>query len=232
MITGIKLLLLRNSEYLQFIKDFLAIVQRNEPAVLMVELQYTKLLQLTSELEVLFSKEKGSSITKQVAGQDERRDNALLGITGIANTYAWHFDPNMVKHAGNLSRQLDLYDNRIDKENYQAESAIIDNFVNDLKTKPELVAAINALHIKDWCDELEAANIAFNDAWLKRTKEKANKNKTTIVAQRREMNTAYYELRDLVDSYFTVNEGAEPYNKVTDEMNVLIKQYTEMMGSR
>jgi len=232
MITGIKLLLLRNSEYLQFTKDFLAIVQRNDPAILKAEVQYNKLLLLTGELEILFSKEKGSSITKQVAEQDERRDHALLGITGIANTYAWHFDPNMVKHAANLARQINLYDNRVNKENYQAESAIIDNLVNDLKTKPELVAAIDALNIKDWCDELEAANIAFNDAWLKRTKEKANSNKTTIVVQRKQINTAYYELRDLVDSYFTVNEGAEPYNKATNELNVLIRQYKEMMGSR
>jgi uncharacterized protein with HEPN domain len=229
MITGIKLLLLRNSEYLQFSKDFLSIAERNNPAVLKVELQYNKLLQLTGELETLFSKEKGSWITKQVAEQDERRDRALLGITGVANTYAWHFDPGMVKHAANLARRIDLYDNRIDKENYQAETAIIDNLINDLKTKPELVAAMEALHIKDWCDELEAANTAFNDAYLQRTKEKGNKNKTTIVAHRKQMNTAYYELRDLIDSYFTVNKGAEPYNTITDEVNVLIRQYKDIM---
>lgn len=232
MITGIKLPLLRNSEFIQFIKDFLSIALKNDPAKLLVQEQYDALQQLLAQLEQLFVKEQGSALTEQVGLLDARRDGAITGIAAAANAYSYYFEPEIAKHAENLSRQVGQYGNGIARENYQAETAIIDNLLADLNNKPELAAAIDALRLRAWRDELAAANTAFNESYLQRTQELGGANPTTVLAKRQEMYTAYYELRDFIDSYFTIKKGAEPYSKVTAELNALVDQYNTMMAGR
>ena len=40
------------------------------------------------------------------------------------------------------------------------------------------------------------------------------------------------KLRNFIDSYFTINEGAEPYNTTTNQLNALVDQYNVMMAGR
>lgn len=232
MITGIKLPLLRNSEFIQFIKDFLGISLKNKPEALNVQTEYDNLVGELAQLEALYVKEQGNALTESIAGLDTRRDRAMLGIAGVVNGFTYHFDAETAKHADNLGRQIGQYGSGIAKENYQAETAIIDNLLTDLTNKPELDAAINALQLKAWVTELTTANTAFNEAYLQRTQQLGAVNPTTLLAKRVAVNTAYYELRDFIDSYFTINKGAEPYKKVTAELNALIEQYNTMMAGR
>jgi len=232
MITGITLTLLRNSEFIQFNKDFLGITLKNDPVALKVQPQYDNQLLLLAQLEALFVKEKGSALTEEIAAQDTRRDRALIGINNVVNGYTYHFNPDTAKHADNLARQIGQYGSGIAKENYQAQTAIIDNLVADFNSKPDVADAINALQLKDWKDELVAANTAFNATYLQRTQQLGGASPTTILAKRQELITGYYELRDFINSYFIINKGAEPYGKVCGELNALIEQYNTMMAGR
>lgn len=232
MISGIKLPLLRNAEFIQFIKDMLGITNANNPAALNVQLQYDNLQLCLSILEALFVTDQGNVLTDDIAALDARRDKAITGIALFVNAQTYYFDPAAATHAQNLARQITQYGSGIARENYQAETSIIDSILTDFKTKPELVAAVDALQLKAWRDELDAANAAFNAAYLLRTQQLGSVNPATILEKRAEANTAYYELRDFIDSYFTINKGAAPYNKVTAELNALIEQYNTMMAGR
>jgi len=232
MITGIELPRLRNAEYIQFIENCLALTQANDPVALNVQAQYDDLLYMLVMLEGLFVTEKGSDITDDVSALDTRRDRAITGFSLLINGYTYYFDPVTAKHADTLKRQIEQYGSRIAKGNYQAETAIIDNLLNDLNTKPELADAIAALHLKDWKAELQAANVAFNAACLLRTQQLGAATKDRLFAKRQETNEAYYKLRDFINSYYTIHEGAEPYSKATDELNALIDQYNTIMATR
>jgi hypothetical protein len=232
MINGIELPRLRNAEYIQFIKNCLAITQSNDPAALNVQVQYDDLLHMLVILEGLFVTEQGSAVTEDVSALDLRRDRAITGFSLLVNAYTYYFDPVTAKHAETLNRQIAQYGGGIARENYQAESAIIDNLLADLKNKPELDAAIAALGLKNWKNELDQANTAFNDAYLVRTKQLGAATKDRISAKRQETNEVYYKLRDFINSYYTINSGAAPYGKTTDELNALIDQYNTMMANR
>jgi hypothetical protein len=232
MITGIKLNTLRNAEYLQFIKQVLGIIGLNNPELLKVESQYNALQGYLKALEALFVTEKGSVITENVALLDTRRDRAINGITAVINGFTYHFNPDTENHASKLAWQIGQYGAGIARENYQAETSIIDNLLSDFNNKPEMVAAIAALQLTDWCKELQTANTAFNDAYLQRTQQLGSASPETIFAKRQEANSNYYSLRDFIDSYFIINQGAEPYNQVTNELNALIGQYNTMMAGR
>ncbi len=232
MITGIELPKLRNSEYIQFIKNSLAITQANDPVALNVQVQYDELLRMLVILDGLFITEQGNAITEDISALDTRRDRAITGFSLAISGYTYYFDPAIAQHAEALNKQIKQYGGSIARENYQAESAIIDNLLADLNNKPELADAINALHLKDWKAELETANKAFNDAYLLRTQQLGAATKDRLFAKRQETNEAYYKLRDFINSYYTINNGATPYGKTTDELNALIDQYNTLMAQR
>lgn len=232
MISAIKLFILRNAEYIQFIKSFLAIVLDNNPTALNVQLQYNSLQAMLKELENIFITEQGSAITGDVTAIDARRDRALTGIIQLVGGYTYHYNPETAKHAETINRQIIKYGQNIARQNYQAETAIIDNLLVDFTNKPEVAAGITALNLDDWKKELEQANTAFNAAYMQRTKQIGAINKDTLNIKRLETNDIYYKLRSFIDSYYTINEGAEPYKKTTNELNALIEQYNTLMAGR
>jgi hypothetical protein len=232
MINAIDLAKLRNAEYIQFIKNLLAIVQTNDPAALNVQAPYDAAAVRLAELEALFVTEQGSATTEEVTAMDARRDRAVTGFTLLVKALTYHFDPATAKQAETLNRLVTQYGGGIARENYQAETAIIDNLVADLDNKPDLTAALSALQLDDWKKEMQTANTAFNAAYLKRTLQLGAVSNETLFAKRVEANEAYYKLRDYINSYFTINEGAAPYGKTSNELNALIDQYNTMMAGR
>lgn len=232
MLSSIDLAKLRNAEYIQFIKDWLAILSLNKPQALNLQLQYDALQTMLAVLENVFVTEQGSAITEDVNAIDLRRDRAVTGLLTIINAFTYHFDPATAKHAETLNKLADKYGSNIARQNYQAETAIIDNLLSDFNNKPEAVAAIGALNLGDWSSELQQANKAFNAAYLQRTQQMGATVKEKLVVKRLETNEAYYKLRSFIDSYFTINEGKDPWAKVTNELNALVDQYNNTLAGR
>ncbi len=232
MIQSIDLIRLRNAEYIQFQKDSLHIVQDNDPVLLGVQPQYNAQQILVGMLEDIFVTEQGSAITADVSILDARRDQAITGFITVVSAYTYHFNPATAKHAETINRQITKYGTGIARQNYQAETAIIDNLLADLTTKPDVAAAVTALNLGAWQTELQQANTAFNDAYLQRTQQIGALGKDKLLAKRQEANEGYYRLRNFLNSYYTINEGAAPYSKTINELNALIEQYNTMMAGR
>jgi hypothetical protein len=232
MIKAIVINNLRNAEYIQFIKDFCKIVLDNNPGKLNVQAQYDKLQQDLAATEALYKLEQGSALTEAITVKDARRDKAITGFALTTEGFTYHFNADLAKHAGLLSRAIKQYGSGIARENYQAETAIIDNLLGDFNSQPQLQAAIDALGLKDWKEELAAANADFSATYLLRTQQLGSVSKETLFNQRQLCNSSYYQLRDFIDSYFTINNGTGPYAKAINELNALIDQYNNLLAGR
>lgn len=232
MITSIHLNNLRNSEFLQFSTDFLGLVLLNDPRALKVQPQYDKFKAATDMIDALFKADRGSLITDELVALDERRDTAINGITGYVQSLTYHFNENTRTQAEALAANLSNYDAGVAKQNYQAETAIISSMLTDWTEKPALKAAVAALNMADWQAELADANTAFNTRYLARTQEMGAASPDTLKEKRLEATQAYYTLRDFISSHYTLNEGAEPYNKTVNELNALVSQYNTLLAGR
>jgi hypothetical protein len=232
MIASIHLVNLRNSEFLQFSEDFLGLVLLNDPRALKVQPQYDKFRTATDTINALFKADRGSLMTDELVLLDERRDTAITGITLHVQSLTYHFNPATRSLADVLAANLSNYDTGVAKQNYQAETAIISSILTDWTEKPALKAAISALNIADWQAELATANTAFNTKYLARTQELGAASPDTIKEKRQEATLAYYTLRDFISSHYTLNEGAEPYNKTVNELNAPIAQYNTLLAGR
>lgn len=232
MINAIDLRNLRNSEFLQFSNDFLGLVLLNDPRALKVQPQYDNFKAAANTIEALFKADRGSLMTDELVALDERRDTAITGITAYVQSLTYHFKENTRAQAAALAANLANYDAGVAKQNYQSETAIINSILTDWTEKPALKAAVAALNIADWQAELADANTAFNARYLARTQEMGAASQDTIKEKRQETTQAYYSLRDFINSYYTLNEGAEPYTKTVKELNALINQYNFLLANR
>jgi hypothetical protein len=232
MTKAITLQNLRNPDFLQFLKDLSAIILANDPAALKVTDQYNAVQLVRKTLEQLFMPERSSAITEDIIALDLRRDNAINGIIGLAQSYTYHFDGNTRTAASMLSNYFGTYGAGIARENYTSETAILTNIVTDLHNKPNLSAAIATLQLLDWVTELDTANQAFNQKYLQRTQELAAASADTMRAKRSEAANAYYDLRNNLDAYFTITKGAGPFATAINEVNALIDQYNKLITGR
>jgi len=231
MINAIDLRMLRNGEFLQFVTNFSDLVGSNNPVLLNVVDQHTALKAKVMEIEPLFKQERASVITQQLILLDERRDNAINGISLVIDGYVYHFDAAIANAANLLQNDLKLFGSGIAKQNYQAETASVNGIISDWETKPELTAALATLGITTWAAELKTANQLFNQKYLERTQEYGAANPDTLKAKRDETMVVYYEMRKFLDAY-SVIQNTPAYQKAISELNALIDQYNGLLNGR
>jgi hypothetical protein len=230
---GIDLPKLRNAEYLQYMKNYLAIVLRNDPSGLKITAKYNALQGKSSELHALFKKILANEKTADILALDERRDDAINGIYYVAQGYDYHFDPNLQTAAKLVKDSISVYGGGIAKLNYQAETATITSLVMDWENKAPLAVALNTLNLTNWKNELKAANTAFDEKFLDRTQEYGDATPENLKSKREETNQVYYALRDRIDAYHLLAETTpSPYTTVINQLNALIDQYNTLLNNR
>ena len=231
MINAISISILRNAEYLQFMKNVDSLVVANDPTVLNVVAQQAALNSSNALLDGLFKTQLANEITQELVLLDERRDKAINGLLFVISGFMYHYDAPTAQAANVLNDNLKLYGSGIAKQNYQAETATIASLVNDWETKTALTDAMTLLNLKDWKNELKAANELFDVKYLARTQEYGAANPDTLKAKREEANAIYYTLRDFLNS-FSIVQPSVANTKVTNEINALVDQYNTLLNNR
>lgn len=224
---------LRNAEYLQYTKDYAAIINLNNPASLQIDTKLSAFTTKITELEALYKKALASDKTQELLALDERRDDAIIGINYFLLSQSYHYESDKVQKAQLLLDSIALYGNGIARLNYQAETATLNNLLRDWENKPELADAIAYFNLSAWVNELKTANDLFNTKYLSRTQEYGDASPETIKTKREETNAAYYALRDRIDAlHLLVETPPSPYATVINQLNALTDQYNVLLVNR
>lgn len=221
----------RNSEFLQYMKDVLELVNANDVDTLQITTQRDTFATIITQMDNLFKQEQGSGITQELIVLDNRRDRAFMGIKATLEALHYHYDKQQQLAARSLLFNLNNYGTNIPRMNYQAETAIIDSMVADWETETDLSAALTVVKINNWVAELKAANNAFNERYLARISESAANPATSFTAVREVATNAYKTLVAHITAHATL--GSNPLHKeLTNEFSTLAKQYNQTINVR
>lgn len=239
MIHSITLNSLRNTEFIQFCKDFTSIVANSNPTSHSVQIQCDAMTRKVSEMETTFKNTKPNQTTTELEELDWLRNRNIVGIFGMINAYTCHFDPTHSHAATLLQNNIKLYGTNITRENYQSETAIITTIISDWETRPELTSAINTLNLGHWIIELKRVNQTFSEKYHTYTQEfgsvspetYSSISPETFKSTRSEMFTIYTNLC----KYLTAMSVMQPTSwgeKTIHEVNTLINQYNHVIAGR
>jgi len=233
MIEKIHVNSLRNSEFSQFVRNVLSIVDHHGPEALNVAENAAALETAMDSADALFKARRGFEGTEELVRLDARRDRAITGLNLHLAAQAYHYDEAIVTNANLLAGHLKHYGgSAIARENYASETAIIRNMVQEIDVKPALSGAVTALQLSQWVAELEAANEAFDEQYLARNTEMSTASNDNLRNRRLEAAEAYSRLVELIGAYYVVQRGAEPFAAAVAELNTLIGQYNVLLGVR
>lgn len=234
MVLTIDILKFRNAEYIQFGRDFLAILALNNQTALKVVPQYIAFDKVIGEIEALFKTDQGSNLTPLIDAMDERRDMAVTGIFKYIEAFTNHFDADKKQAGDLLMNQLKVYGtiSSVITSSLSAETAIVNSLVADFTTKAQFKGAMELLALGDWLTELQTANELLSNKYIERTVELGGANPSNIKDKRNEANLLYYALRNMLVAQATVALNAPPYPKTINELNALIEQNNVTLAGR
>ncbi|WP_127343326.1 DUF6261 family protein [Ancylomarina longa] len=222
---------LRNNEFIQFVKNFLSVLNENELETLKLKPEYDELQALFATMVALYMPKQSSQFTKTLQEDDNRRDKAFVGIQSMINAYAYHYDAGKKEAADILLNSLKKYGSQITKQNYQGETATITAIIQEWKREIVLVDALSKLLLTDWVNELETSNMQFDAHYLERIKEDAASPEIKIVDLRKKITQVYRNLSSRIYAFSIISE-VPTYSDIIKRSNSLIEKYNFVVDAR
>lgn len=221
---------LTNPEFQQFIK--LLVEKATEAGVdaLKIKSPHDLLVANLQKLESALNQEKANEETKIIQALDGERDDYYVGLSFLVNGFALAKDPAKKEAAQLVRLFLKSQGKNVARQNYQAETAILNNVVKTLGTEAKYTAAMTTLGLQSWVTDIDTANQAFEARFKSRN--------TSLSLD--DAGPAFGELRKesmpLIERFFglitsrynTAVEDAQPtqgYQNLINEINTLIESF-------
>ncbi|OED35689.1 hypothetical protein AB832_06225 [Flavobacteriaceae bacterium (ex Bugula neritina AB1)] len=221
----------RNGEYLQYMKDILELLAKQDIDALSLTNQKNALEAIINTIDTSFQQAQGSAITQEIIALDERRDRAIIGFRSVIDGYTYHFQNNMATAAKALITNISSHGDSIPRMSYQEETAILNSIVKDMETEGELSQAITTLNLGSWLAELKTANQNFTSKYLERVGEAAANQSADIPQLRGNATEAYRTLITHIQAHQTLS-GTAAYTTIINQVDVLAGQYNQVVDNR
>lgn len=231
MIYSVNFSLFRTSESVQFFNDLVQLCLSNNPESLNIQKPYRQLEQIANSLNAGFKNEKGSDITTELSNLDARRDNAITCLRTITEGFTNHFEPSKQMSAKLLLNTIDKYGKSISRLNYQAETSTISNLAVELQSVNSVKEWVNTLGLDDVVADMLEANNAFNERFLARIREEAEKEQVALGEKIKEAVGTYRVLTAHIEAHATLNPSEE-LTALMKQLNELIDGYNLLVNQR
>jgi hypothetical protein len=222
---------LRNVEFVGYGNDVIKIIEGISPLPAGFTFVFEPFKSAWLNLADHFALQKGSLLSDDLRTLDARRDNAIVGIKGLCESYQKHYKPEKKDAAERIDAAIEKYGKSIHKQNLLAETETLRNLINDFETDILLKNAITLLDIADWVTELKDGNIAFNNMYLKRNEESLGKPEANMAELRKPAIELYRKLVKRLDSLDEVSPSPE-VTKILGLMEELTLKYNQMISNR
>jgi len=219
---------MRNDEHFQFHTEFIELVKRSGAANLKVEAQFEAYLPCFHRADEALKKIPKSALTEEIQKADKRRDSAFTALVYKHRSALSDFRPEIQQAAKKLSILFNTYGNLSRKPLVEQTSGIY-NIMQELRGG--YAEAIQTLELQELVDELEAAGNHFSLLYRQRLDESAQKTKTVLSQERKNMDAAYRQLVQRLNALILV-EGEAAFADFVQALNTLISKYKTLMAQR
>ncbi len=159
---------LRNPEFIQQGKDLAFVIATANPTNLLLQKQYDLFNTTVLALDEGFKLSQKNPLTQTLLNIDGNRDDIFMGMCFIMDGYYKSWLPEVKAHAKLLIDSVAVYGRDLVDANYQSETASLSSLIDKWENTPELTAAITALNLTAWKNELKATNTLYATTYTER----------------------------------------------------------------
>lgn len=214
-----------------FVSQLVAIFLKFDADLLHLRKSFDRILALIPELEKVKAQEQSSAYSNLIHQLDVLRSrifNALVKqVKTLGNSGLKSFAP----HLEVMNRLLDKHGRDIAGDVQNSKTKRINDFLIDITASPEIMAAISALNLIVFIDELRAANTEFASKYLLRTETDAEIEVIDAHAIRSEMDDALTAFFDAFEFCSMEYEGVD-YKTPALKLNEHISHYKTELKAR
>ncbi len=230
MLRFVKLMKLRNREFIQFFTDLISILLRHKPEELRIRKQLEPVANEIESIKSLREQGRGNSISDELRDIDSRRDDDITGIRTVVEGYTYHYDAETKEAAKLLLKTIDDFGPSIARQNYQGETDSLNGLINKFRNDEKCKNAVSLLHMNEWEIKMDDENKHFNTRYIDRLDENSKKIEEKTKELRATTTDYYYVLRNHLNAHATLH--TETYKPVIDLINELIDDYNLVINRR
>jgi hypothetical protein len=165
-----------------------------------------------------------SEHTEELVEIDRHIDRNLVGINSIIIAALHHYDEKMVKAARSLETRMKAFRGEIEKKSYEEESAAVKILVADLMGAYS--AQVATLALNGWVADLASAQELFEQIFIIRNAELANRPQERLTDVRREIDGVYRQMVERIDA-FSIIDDASVCAAFVEELNYQVLYFNE-----
>lgn len=228
---------LRVAEFNQLGKDVLQILIDANPNALLFKKQYDAYHAIFNEIDEVYKLSLSNPLTQTLLDLDNKRDAIFMGLCFIADGYFKSWEPAVAAQAKLIIDSINVFGRGIVIANYQSESADIKSLIDNWESSANITAALNALYLNTWKDELKSTNELFIKTYTDRAKADGEKDALTKIKHLREKaNIAYSKLENVLNGKMEEFEDdvtkAPLYNALANSLNAVFDKYNTLISMR
>jgi len=222
---------LRNSEYTMFISQLVAILLKYNLDALQLRKSFDRLVALTPELDKIVAQDLSSAYSNKIRDLDAQRDNLFAVIVSMVKNLEKSGIATLAPHVELLKRLLDKHGRDIAEAGYSAETKRLNDFLVEISTNANLMAAITATNLALFIDQLRTVNTEFASKFMTRVEESSTSEVINAHIIRRVSDktlTSFFDAIEFCSSEYEDLDYVTPAN----ELNELITYYKTMLKAR
>lgn len=228
---------LRIAEFLQQGKDLSKVISDSDPNALGINKQLEAFSSVFLELEDVFKTSLKNPLTQTLVDLDSKRDDVFMGMCSIVDGYLKHWTPSVVAQAASLVDSINVYGRGLTVLNYQAESSSLSNLIESWEKDTKLTAALTALNLESWKNELKTINNLFIQTYTNRSLEDGKSEaQPKIKALREQAIAAWNKLQRIllgkVEEFEDDATKAPKYNNLVNSINGVLDSYNNLIQLR
>ncbi len=181
-----------------------------------------------------YKKNRGSTLTSELALMDRYRDNGLKLLQRSVKLIADFAREEQDRHLANLIyKTITKHGKRIYNMPYGQQGGIMDEIIEEIEDSAELGAAIDALHLRKYFNEMKEAHQAFDKVYKARLEELQEiQNIPTVSKTRKRTTTALKTLFSWIFINTKSSGNMELFETYIGQLNALTIQYNTAVNRR
>ena len=221
---------LKNAQHFAFIQAFITALQQSGMTAQKIQAQLNQLNQAFAVEDRYYMQVRASEIVAQREAADQLRDRFYTRLHRLIQAWAGSGMEALDAAATALEKVFNLYRVKVNAQ-MDEETGQLENLIADLSTQ-QMQAHLTTINGQYLFQQMKQGHDDVKSLRLEQGVETSQKELGALAAARRQCDTLYDQMTQLIESFALVADDPTPYETFIRQWNGTVKLYQDMLDRK